>query len=122
MNPLNTVKIKNGDSYRIINESDFKHGAHELCEGEKLSTTEQITVSLSAKISPELQKVIDDAKAECEKVAGENTILKEQLATLQGELIQAQNKIVELEAIITKQNDVKPEVDAPTQAETKAKK
>lgn len=37
MNPLNTVKIKDGGSYRIINESDFKHDLHELCEGEKLS-------------------------------------------------------------------------------------
>lgn len=40
---------------------------------------ETITVTLTTETSPELQKAIDEAKAECEKVVTENTELKEQL-------------------------------------------
>lgn len=91
-------------------------------EVRELPKAKPLIVDVTVKISPELQKVIDDAKAECEKVVGENTILKEQLATSQGKLIQAQNKVVELEAIIAAQNEAKLEADVSTQAETKAKK
>jgi len=38
-----------------------------------------ITANVQVSITPELQKVIDDAKAECEKVVAENVDLKEQL-------------------------------------------
>ena len=80
MNPLSTVKIKDGDSYRIINESDFKHGVHELCDDEKLSMViTPLVVNAKVGITPELQKIIDDAKAECEKALTENESLETQL-------------------------------------------
>ncbi|EOG4086962.1 hypothetical protein LDX65_17855 [Acinetobacter baumannii] len=41
------------------------------------------TVNLAVGISPELQAVIDDAKAECEKVVEENTQLKQKVAILE---------------------------------------
>ncbi|MCG6611423.1 Ish1 domain-containing protein, partial [Acinetobacter baumannii] len=41
------------------------------------------TVNLAVGITPELQTVIDDAKAECEKVVEENTQLKQKIAILE---------------------------------------
>ena len=78
MSQVKTVKIKDGDDFRVINESDFKYGQHELYEGEKLST-DSVVVNLEVGITPELQATIDEAKAECEKVVAENIDLKEQL-------------------------------------------
>ena len=78
MSQVRTVKIKDGDDFRVINESDFKYGQHELCEGEKLST-DSVVVNLEVGITPELQATIDQAKAECEKVVAENDDLKQQL-------------------------------------------
>lgn len=66
------------------------------------SSIKPVIVKLEVGITPELQKVIDDAKAECEKVQNENKELTEQLATSQGELISAQNLISELQLQITK--------------------
>ncbi len=37
------------------------------------------TVNVEVGVTPELQAVIDDAKAECEKVVEENTQLKQKL-------------------------------------------
>lgn len=71
MNPLNTVKIKDGESYRIINESDFKHGLHELCEGEKLSEQPSVVSGSST----------GGAKADLEKLQTENTDLIAELKT-----------------------------------------
>ena len=45
-----------------------------------------ITANVQVGITPELQKVIDDAKAECEKVVAENVELKEQIETLKADL------------------------------------
>lgn len=45
-----------------------------------------ITANVQVGITPELQKVIDDAKAECEKVVAENDELKEQIETLKADL------------------------------------
>ncbi|EPF71123.1 hypothetical protein [Acinetobacter rudis] len=73
MNPLNTVKIKDGNSYRIINESDFKHGLHELCEGEKLSAQSSVVSDSSTGIT----------KADLEKLQTENTELKAKIAELE---------------------------------------
>lgn len=58
-------------------ESDYK----KLDVGVEVleSKFKPITVKLALSITPELQKVIDDAKAECEKVVAENAELKEQL-------------------------------------------
>ncbi|WOR19277.1 Ish1 domain-containing protein [Acinetobacter baumannii] len=41
------------------------------------------TVNVAVGITPELQAVIDDAKAECEKVVEENTQLKQKIAILE---------------------------------------
>jgi len=41
-----------------------------------------ITTEVKVSITPELQKTIDDAKAECEKVQAENDDLKQQIETL----------------------------------------
>lgn len=85
MSYAKTVKIKDGDDFRVINESDFKLDQHELCEGETLST-DSVTVNLKVGITPELQTVIDDSKAECEKVVAENESLKEQITVLENGL------------------------------------
>lgn len=85
MSQVKTVKIKDGDDFRVINESDFKHSQHELYEGEKLST-DSVVVSLNVGITPELQATIDQAKAECAKVVAENVELKEQIETLKADL------------------------------------
>ena len=45
-----------------------------------------ITANVQVGITPELQKVIDDAKIECEKVVAENVELKEQIETLKADL------------------------------------
>ena len=45
-----------------------------------------ITANVQVGITPELQKVIDDAKTECEKVVAENVELKEQIKTLKADL------------------------------------
>lgn len=52
---------------------------------------DKITVEIDAKISPELQKIIDDTKAEVEKVVRENTQLKkdkEQLVIHNAKLVE----------------------------------
>ena len=45
-----------------------------------------ITANVQVGITPELQKVIDDAKTEREKVVAENVELKEQIETLKADL------------------------------------
>jgi len=81
MSQVKTVKIKDGASFRIINESDFKPGEHELCGDEALSAG-PVTVNFAVSIIPEPQAAIDEAKAECEKVRAENDDLKQQIETL----------------------------------------
>lgn len=105
MSHTETVKIKDGDDFRIINVSDFKQDQHELCEGEKLST-DSVIVKLNVGITPELQATIDRAKAECEKVAAENVSLKAQLATAQGELIAFKNDVGAMQARIAELGSV----------------
>jgi hypothetical protein len=105
MSHAKTVKIKDGDDFRIINESDFKQDQHELCEGEKLST-DSVIVNLKVGITPELQTVIDDAKAECEKATDENVGLKEQLAIAHGELIAFKHDVSAMKARITELESV----------------
>lgn len=77
MSKVSTIKIKNGDDVVIINESDFDPKIHQLADGE--TAPNNITVTLDLETSPELQKVIDETKAECEKVLAENIELQEQL-------------------------------------------
>ncbi|MDN5511151.1 MAG: HeH/LEM domain-containing protein [Acinetobacter sp.] len=100
---MKTVKIKptspDQGEFVVINASDFNPNIHELCDGESLDG-EKITVTLSAETAPELQQAINDAKAECESVAAENTWLKEQLATSQGEFIAFKNDVAAMQARI----------------------
>jgi cell division protein FtsB len=49
-----------------------------------------ITTNVKVGISPELQKVIDDTKAECVKVQAENDDLKQQIETLKAGLVQGE--------------------------------
>lgn len=78
-----------------------------------------ITANVQVGITPELQKVIDDAKAECEKVVAENVELKEQLATSQGEFIAFKNDVAAMQARI---DELQPAAKKPTAAEVKAAK
>lgn len=113
---INTVKIKDGDSFRIINESDFKHDQHVLHGDSKLST-KPLTVDVQVGITPELQKIIDDTKAECEKVTAENTALNDQVNNLTQLLEAANARIAELESA-----EQVPAPKKPTAAEIKAAK
>ncbi|MDQ8936641.1 hypothetical protein [Acinetobacter rudis] len=88
MNPLNTVKIKDGESYRIINESDFKHGLHELCEGEKLSVQPSVVSGSST----------GSAKADLEKLQTENTDLIAELKTALDEKDTFKNQLAKAHA------------------------
>ncbi|AYA02113.1 hypothetical protein BEN74_04000 [Acinetobacter sp. WCHAc010034] len=118
MSQVKTVKIKDGASFRIINESDFKPGEHELYGDEALSAG-PVMVNLAVGITPELQAAIDEAKAECEKVQAENVELKEQLATAHGELIAFKNDVTAMQAHI---DELVPKAKKPTAAELKAAK
>ncbi len=111
---VKTVKIKHGESYRIINESDFKHGQHELYEGEKLSVAQDnVTVDLKVGITPDLQKTIDDMKNECQRVENNNVQLKALLvereateAQLRGELKAALERVSALTEQLAKYQKV----------------
>ena len=120
---MKTVKVKpwskDQGEYVVINDSDFDSSHHELCEGEVLSSAQKVTVTLSAETAPELQQAINDAKAECEKVATENVELKEQLATAQGELIAFKNDVAAMQARI---DELAPKPKKPSAAEVKAAK
>ena len=132
MSQVKTVKIKDGDDFRVINESDFKYGQHELYEGEKLST-DSVVVNLEVGITPELQATIDEAKAECEKVVAENIDLKEQLnkereavkkldlenAQLKGQVLTAEKTLLAADAEI---KALKAPPKKPTAAELKVAK
>ena len=96
MSQVKTVKIKDGDDFRVINESDFKYGQHELYEGEKLST-DSVVVNLEVGITPELQATIDEAKAECEKVVAENAELKTKFQDVEVERDALSTKVKELD-------------------------
>ncbi|KCZ38999.1 stress-responsive nuclear envelope family protein [Acinetobacter baumannii 45002_9] len=50
---------------------------------EEPQKTTMATVNVEVGVTPELQAVIDDAKAECEKVVEENTQLKQKIAILE---------------------------------------
>lgn len=78
-----------------------------------------VTANVQVSITPELQKVIDDAKAECAKVIAENVELKEQLATAQGEFIAFKNDVAAMQARI---DELQPPTKKPTAAELKAAK
>ncbi|MFW1970470.1 hypothetical protein [Acinetobacter bereziniae] len=75
----------------------------------------KVTVELDVQTSPELQQAMDDAVAECGKVAAERDYALEQLQVAQSELIAFQNnidamkaRITELEANADKTDEEKP--------------
>lgn len=120
MSYAKTVKIKDGDDFRVINESDFNQNLHELSEGEILSTG-PIAVSVNVGIMPEQQAIIDEAKAECKKVIAENEELQMQLATSKGNFIAFQNDVDAMQKRMAELEPVSV-VKKPTTAELKASK
>ena len=89
-------------------------------EVRELPKAKPLTVDLKVSITPELQGVIDQAKAECEKVVAENVELKDQLATSKDEFIAFQNDVNAMKKRIA---ELEPVVDKkPTAAELKAAK
>lgn len=121
MSQVPTVKIKSENSFTIINESDFNPSIHELCDGEKLSNVDQITVQLTTEIHPELQATIDQAKAECEKVVAENTQLKAKILETEVLVSELQATILVLQKPIESQDDSTDLFDEPAK-ETKKQK
>ncbi|WP_151712963.1 HeH/LEM domain-containing protein [Acinetobacter bereziniae] len=53
----------------------------------ELSLAKPLTIDVKVGITPELQAVVDEAKAECEKVFAENDELKQQLEALKAGLV-----------------------------------
>ena len=89
-------------------------------EVRELPKAKPLTVDLKVGITPELQKVIDQAKAECEKVVAENVELKDQLATSKGEFMAFRTDV---DAMKQSSAELEPVVDKkPTAAELKAAK
>ncbi|WP_446324299.1 hypothetical protein [Acinetobacter sp. 1207_04] len=89
-------------------------------EVRELPKAKPLTVDLKVGITPELQKVIDQAKAECEKVVAENVELKDQLVTSKGEFMAFRNDVDAMKKSIA---ELEPVVDKkPTAAELKAAK
>ena len=89
-------------------------------EVRELPKSKPLTVDLKVGITPELQDVIDQTKAECEKVVAENVELKDQLATSKDEFIAFQNDVNAMKKRIA---ELEPVVDKkPTAAELKAAK
>lgn len=56
----------------------------------ELPKDKPVTIDVKVGITPELQKTIDDAKAECEKVKTENVGLKQQIETLKSEQVKGE--------------------------------
>lgn len=93
MSHTETVKIKDGTGFCIINMSDFKVGKHELCEGEKLLTE-----------LAELNGLV--ASEQFDLVALDLAKTKEQLATAQSELIAFKNDVGAMQARIVELQSV----------------
>ena len=71
-----------------------------------------ITANVQVGITQELQAIIDEAKAECEKVVTENEVLKQKIEDYEKSLVNADEEIKALKATAKK----------PTAAEAKAAK
>lgn len=88
MSRIETVAIKDGNSFRMINADRFDPAIHEKYTNQvndlvTQTATSLATVNVEVGITPELQEVIDETKAECLKVTEENTQLKQQVAALE---------------------------------------
>lgn len=88
MSRIETIAIKDGNSFRMINADNFDPDKHEKYVEDavgktSVGTTTLATVNVDVGITPELQEVIDETKAECLKVAEENSQLKQKIETLE---------------------------------------
>ncbi|EME5683549.1 Ish1 domain-containing protein [Acinetobacter baumannii] len=72
-----------GDYPKIQNDYEALDIPVEVRKLEEPVKTTLATVSAVIGITPELQKVVDETKAECEKVVEENTQLKQKIAILE---------------------------------------
>ncbi|MDM8440145.1 Ish1 domain-containing protein [Acinetobacter baumannii] len=72
-----------GDYPKIQNDYEALDIPVEVRKLEEPAKTTLATVSTVIGITPELQKVVDETKAECEKVVEENTQLKQKIAILE---------------------------------------
>lgn len=106
MTLLNTVQIKDGNGYRVINESDFIHGQHELYGDSKLSNLTNQASDVGSSL--EDKKQLKEAEIKLKDCL-------EQLQTAQGEFIAFKNnidamkaRITELEANADKTDEEKP--------------
>ena len=78
-----------------------------------------VTANVQVSITPELQKVIDDAKAECEKVVAESNELKERLNKER----EAMKKLTaEKDALLTQVKDLETKLKKQSDTEAKAAK
>ncbi|MCZ3043473.1 Ish1 domain-containing protein [Acinetobacter baumannii] len=72
-----------GDYPKIQNDYEALDIPVEVRKLKEPAKTTLATVNVAVGITPELQEVIDQAKAECEKVVEENTQLKQKIAILE---------------------------------------
>ncbi|MFW6560553.1 stress-responsive nuclear envelope protein, partial [Acinetobacter baumannii] len=72
-----------GDYPKIQNDYEALDIPVEVRKLKEPAKTTLATVNVAVGITPELQAVMDDAKAECEKVVEENTQLKQKIAILE---------------------------------------
>ena len=108
-----------------------------------LPKAKPLMIDVKVGITPELQQVIDEAKAECEKVIAENEVLKEQIIVLENgkkeysdlisensrlkdQLTLSEKNADELQTVIHSLNKTVAELESkpkkPTAAELKAAK
>ncbi|MEN8315624.1 stress-responsive nuclear envelope protein, partial [Acinetobacter baumannii] len=72
-----------GDYPKIQNDYEALNIPVEVRKLEEPAKTTLATVNVAVGITPELQKVIDQAKADCEKVIEENGQLKQKIEILE---------------------------------------
>ncbi|MFW2097806.1 hypothetical protein ACG9ZL_16515 [Acinetobacter sp. ULE_I057] len=84
-------------------------------------SAQALSVQVNVGITPELQAVVDEAKAECEKVVAERDEALDQLKTSKGEFITFQNNIEAMKARITELEANADKTDEEKPKTTKAK-
>lgn len=80
-----------------------------------------LSAQVNVGITPELQAVVDEAKAECEKMVAERDDALEQLQTARGEFIAFHNNIDAMKARITELEANADKTDEEKPKTTKAK-
>ncbi|WP_327857644.1 hypothetical protein [Acinetobacter guillouiae] len=112
MTLLNTVQIIDGDGYRVINESDFIHGQHELYGDSKLSNL--------ANLAPNVDLILE-SKKQLEEAEIKLKDCLEQLQNSQGEFTAFQNNIDAMKARIAELEVNSNKTDKEEPKTTKAK-